>query len=376
VTIDALVGGNLGASGQQYVHHPEAPAGFGIIGRISPNGTIATDQIGTLDSVIAVTMAMPNVPGLLLLDGEVIAYRPVLPGEVATNPPAGLCFLKIIGRMLLGKGLGANQALPTHALGLTTPTQTVTRRLSAIPLPLGPVATIAQDIPDQKPFQILTNSDGKQMLSGAFDAPCALVCAPDGSADKAEIIYLPPSYSVTDSNNITTTYHATAPWLRGMYNSTPKAAGKAKDILIGWWPRFASGLPVAATAEHYRCRSYTWAGYPVGAHRCRFDGMQATVQVLAIPPMFSLEARTSVHAMDDWSTITARTLQTGANKVDLGIDNQDYEGAELRITWSYTATPSSALDDIALAGSSAPRIGSVHLPFRAPITILAVEDAQ
>jgi hypothetical protein len=112
----------------------------------------------------------------------------------------------------------------------------------------------------------------------------------------------------------------TAPWLRGMYNTTPVAWqdrpsadtwDNLAPLAIGWWPRYPSGYPQTLESQHaavenlvkkptttltreekntlaefsalMRCRSYAWAGFPLRFFGSRFpqEADLANMQVLS-----------------------------------------------------------------------------------------------
>jgi len=222
----------------------------------------------------------------------------------------------------------------------------------------------------------------------------------------------------------------TAHWLHGMYDSVPATAAWAatnNPIFIGWWPRYASSLPAddgnaSPTVEQFRCRSFAWVGFPVTVAEgffwpkllATFPAPWSSMRMAEVTniddrrdanganPAFIVEARAlTAKEDDDWTgalggpaiawrsqaatdlvpTSTALGTVTDASAVfDANDTLQRFSdgtqavgghGAELRITWHYTAKPSSLLRDVANAGNLAPAIGSVRIRGLAPVTVLA-----
>jgi len=142
----------------------------------------------------------------------------------------------------------------------------------------------------------------------------------------------------------------TAPWLRGMYNTTPVAWTGRPDsntfdnlapLAIGWWPRYPSALPNHFVGESnvvadlikkeqqglplsneeqeriqnlsalLRSRSYAWAGFPLRFHDCLFKGTGlASVNVLSTGDgLFDLHAL-GLDGTFDWNQAGRATITT------------------------------------------------------------------
>lgn len=329
--------------------------------------------------------------GLVTIGGEVFAYkqdseqdqidadRPMNPDPVRGNQAW------LIGRGLLGSAMRPHGG-PELVLHL----------------PIGPVAEVVDAIGDD-----LT---GRVTFEGSFSAPAMLLTSRDGRV--MELTTMPNSH--------------TAPWLRGMYNTTPidwVARGNAAvvpnlaPIAIGWWPRYPSVYPNGMNAsddyfpEYMRCRSYSWAGFPLRFHNTRFTETDS----LSVQPLSHGNGLFSTHitALDgslDWSTARWELMLSGSGTVpatpitdkgvvfrsDPFITSTDevihsrlatpsdtpraVDGAEVRIAWTYreqrltSATPPAEwLQTVARNGNRAPMIGPVYLRARAPNQVLNVE---
>lgn len=328
--------------------------------------------------------------GLIEIGGEVFAYktdstqdrldaeRPMNPDLVRGNQAW------LIARGLLGSSRRVHQGsdLVLH-------------------LPIGPVAEIVEALP--------VDALGDVQIDGFFAAPAMLLTSRNG--DRMELTTMPNSH--------------TAPWLRGMYNTTPMAWTGRPDsntfdnlapIAIGWWPRYPSALPNglhpqnAYFSERMRCRSFSWAGFPLRFHDSRFDAnASAAVTVLSngdglfnfqataldgrldwrdarwltlfpasgtpsATPLDASEAFNSVHFITAGDEPLNARLTTPRDTLRL------VDGAELRVLWTY-ATPNLAnglpsaewLQSVARHGNRAPMIGPVYLRARAPSKVINVE---
>ena len=254
--------------------------------------------------------------GLIDIGGEVFAYkadstqdrmdaeRPMNPDLVLNNQAW------LIGRALLGstRRVHRGQELVLH-------------------LPIGPVAEIRNTA---LPIDQL----GPVAFDGSFAAPAMLLSSRNG--DQMELTTMPNNH--------------TAPWLRGMYNTTPVAWEARPDaatwsnlapIAIGWWPRYPSAFPQRLTddvanarvlqkkqktipltnAEQIflqnhssllRCRSYAWAGFPLRFHDGQFSATDsASVQVLSNGDgLFNVQAL-ALDATLDWSAADLLMLLAG-----------------------------------------------------------------
>ena len=180
------------------------------------------------------------------------------------------------------------------------------------------------------------------------------------------------------------------------------------DLVIGWWPRYASPLPNAGdipTAAHLRSRMRSWAGFPFRLRGAVFDpemivgrsgaNAVAAVEVLdASPDNIEVVARAMAFGAN-WTVAPAQLLIAGTNLLGQSRSAMDVfgyapqfvtgltatdqpvstDGAELRLAWQLPSSwiTSGKLADIAKAGGSAPRIGAVRLRCLAPTTVLANE---
>jgi hypothetical protein len=316
----------------------------------------------------------------------------------------------LIGRSLLGSTRRAHQG-PELVLHL----------------PIGPVAEVIGTIPSAKklepkdPLYDVARTTGQMGIN--FIGPLNL-------ASDSNIPFNPPAVLLTSRNGdqqemtVLPNNH-TAPWLRGMYNTTPinwvdrGSAAEIPDLAplaIGWWPRYPSGYPKDLStrspverAAFLRCRSYAWAGFPLRFHDSQFSGADLA-QVTALSTgggLFDLQAL-ALDGRMDWGVAKMVPLPIGsisapATDMDMSAvfnseifklltpDTEDkshfndtvairtVDGAELRIIWTYhdepltTPTPAEWLQDTALSGNSAPMIGPVYLRARAPNKIISVE---
>lgn len=326
--------------------------------------------------------------GLIEVGGEVFAYktdstqdrldaeRPMNPDPVRNNQAW------LVGRGLLGSTRRIHQG-----------TELV------LHLPIGPVAEVVDALP--------IDALGDVRLDGSFAAPAMLLSSRNG--DIMELTTMPNSH--------------TAPWLRGMYNSTPVAwAARPNDgtfannsaLAIGWWPRYPSAYPNGGMPDYFAelmaCRSYSWAGFPLRFHQSRFPQVPGLAQVQVLGTgngVFALNA----YALDgsfDWGNTMVANLSDGitapAAPVDAtGAFNSErfltasderisdrlayqgeapraVDGAELRVTWTYRTprltqaiSPAEWLRQAAIHSNNAPMIGPVRLRAFAPNQVLNVE---
>jgi hypothetical protein len=191
--------------------------------------------------------------GLVTIGGEVFAYKNDLPAQSTQA--------KIIARGLLGsvRKPHVGDEIIMH-------------------LPLGPVDEIRNALNE--------NLQGEVLFAGqSIDAPAVLLVSRDGK--KREIVTFPNGH--------------TAPWLRGLYNTTP-VAWKARPtdgsiindapIAIGWWPRYPPALPRDTLSQRgdiraalLRCRSYAWANFPFRFHQTYFKGDEPSTLTILDNPM-------------------------------------------------------------------------------------------
>ena len=329
--------------------------------------------------------------GLVEIGGEVFAYRQNGAGDEADAERAATDPLRdtvrnnqawLIGRSLLGSTRRAHQG-PELVLHL----------------PIGPVAEIVDALP--------IDAVGHVQVDGSFSAPAMLLSSRNG--DSMELTTMPNNH--------------TAPWLRGMYNSTPvtwaarSSAGTFANnsaLAIGWWPRYPSAYPQnllsrSDIAAHLASRSYAWAGFPLRFHDAQFSGPElGSVQVLSTGGgLFDLSAL-ALDGIFDWNLAGRMALTTTGAVPGDPVDISDafvsdrfislvkedlngrlinpagtpraVDGAELRVVWSYTSaalssslTPAKWLQQAATNGNRAPMIGPVYLRTRAPNKVLNVE---
>jgi len=307
--------------------------------------------------------------GLVDIGGEVFAYQ--RPGNDTTAA-------YLIGRSLLGSTRRIHQG-----------------KELVLHLPIGPVAEVVDALP--------LEFTGRVQFSGYFAAPAMLLTSRNGEA--MELTTMPNSY--------------TAPWLRGLYNSTPvawqgRASAAAWDTLtplaIGWWPRYPSAyandtFASSHLAQSLRCRSYAWAGFPLRFHDCVFTGTNSAdlINLDDAAGMLQL-CTTALDGTLDWSAakMLSRSESPGVTPIDIsdvftserfrdannpagirwlntGVPHA-VDGAELRVLWTYraarmagSALPSDWLQQAARNGNRAPMIGPVRLRAHAPNKVINVE---
>jgi hypothetical protein len=181
-------------------------------------------------------------------------------------------------------------------------------------------------------------------------------------------------------------------------------------------PQFLSADQLTFLKTHaarMRCRSYAWAGFPLRFHDAQFKKLDVPeVTILSDGGIFDLYAvaldgtmdwnvagdfskpddLTEIFASDRFMILEDEKLNTRLINPQDNIrlingvpqprkDNtRTVDGAELRIIWDYyddplpaTASPAEWLQKTARNGNSAPMIGPVYLPARAPNKIISVE---
>jgi hypothetical protein len=350
-----------------------------------------------------------NTYGLLKVGGEAFAYRPIANNEV-----------ELFARAQLG---GVAVTDPPELLA----SQSGHERLSVMPLPIGPVAELASPLAgagadvvgvvaqqyyrDAETWPVGRGSQaGDQRLSLA--APATLLSADDGSAVEC-LRLVPRPYS----NQV-----VAGAWLRGLHGSAvtawtgqqlivnrptawvdwsvnppppalqPVSPTPSNPAVIGWWPRYAPGMPGVPGPEHLRSRSHAWAGFALRLHGSRFDpGISALSAGVAEVEVVKangwvLEARalaagTTTAELFNWDASPMSALVEGDNP---GLTdpfswsrfaNREVDGAELRLHW-HRVSAGTGLDAIAAAQGRAPRIGAVRLRCVAPTRILSVEEVR
>ena len=385
---------------------PGWPQGTQVQANIVPpnNNRWMDDQLMTNPLLIRTDQPIFNdAYGIVEIGGETFAYKTdsqndekdALPTDapIPTDPKIPAVDLVrnnqawLIGRSLLGSTRRAHQG-PELVLHL----------------PIGPVAEITTAIGEDFIGSVSLEP------GGIFNPPAVLLTSRNG--DQQEMTVLPNNH--------------TAPWLRGMYNTTPinwvdrGSAAEIPDLAplaIGWWPRYPSGYPKDLSTRSpversafLRCRSYAWAGFPLRFHDSQFSGADLA-QVTALSTgggLFDLQAL-ALDGRMDWGVAKMVPLPIGsisapATDMDMSAvfnseifklltpDTEDkshfndtvairtVDGAELRIIWGYyddplpaTASPAEWLQKTARNGNSAPMIGPVYLRARAPNKIISVE---
>ncbi len=403
--------------------------------------------------------------GLVAIGGEVFAYRRGTSNDLPFPPLAGFNYL-VGGNAPLNNRIGV--LIGRSLLGSHRPTVATTTPLSVLPIPIGPVAVVADrnidplnptpadprwfrlvgggvdsprtiyvinpdpdsnpdTSPPSTPDLNLPNAFIEQSFAAPlaqWDAPASLVCGRMG--DKPRVIQFvgprnfihnvprklpPPNPPYWDLNGVANFSEFTiADWMLGLYNSgidipAATAGPQPGDLVIGWWPRYPSALPAESEcrAEHFRCRTYAWAGFPL-----RYSDSVFWWDPSSLPAPFTGTPVAEVRFPDNsdgFFTLAYRAMSSGVDwttaRNDLGgttpipgaagpaaaFDNVRFrtdtsklprpvDGAELRVTWHYQDPRTSVLSDIAANGNRAPRIGPVILRCRAPTKILDTETSR
>jgi hypothetical protein len=331
--------------------------------------------------------------GLVLIGGEVFAYERQRQGN---DWDATRSTIRLIGRGLLGSTPSIHRG-PEPALVL----------------PIGPVGRLARALSsggnDQELFlstraaRDTSLEDPSRSNKAVLNAPVMLLSSSDGT--RMELISAPN--------------RGVAPWHRGMYNtmvqgswpgSTTGNTPQQDTLVIGWWPRYPSGMPnqqsqtwgALSTDQRsalMRCRMYAWMGFPLRFHDTWLTGGNGLVDIELIDDgigTFNVIAS----ALDqgfDWeeSLATGMTLRMGGGSQDASavcsrLQTRAVDGVEIRVHWAYQLPPADPaqgggananaaaafLDRVAKAGNTAPMIGKVRLRARAPTKILQVEEAR
>lgn len=325
--------------------------------------------------------------GLVSIGGEVFAYErqynQVPPGEHGH-------WIRLIGRSLLGSKMVVHRG-PEPVLVL----------------PIGPVTRLLQSInqggTNEQGLFVSPATNRGQNQHHVVNAPAMLFCSPDGK--KMELIAAPN--------------RCIAPWHRGMYNTVPIAwTGSASGVntqsdtlVIGWWPRYPSGLPnrqapIWSTGPQQlsallRCRTYPWMDFPIRFHDTWLTGGNGLVDIEMIDDgigTFNVlaSALDQGFAWDESITNSFTLNPSGAGQDATSIfsrfQRQAVDGVEVRVRWEYRLAPADGsnlsqtsgsgnpasvfLDRVATAGNTAPMIGKVKLRARAPAKILQVEETR
>jgi hypothetical protein len=327
--------------------------------------------------------------GLVLIGGEVFAYE-------GRRPPNGRPSIRLVGRGLLG-------SKPIIHRGPE----------AVLVLPIGPVGRLVEklDLSATSEQQLFISTKGVKYPSSisrgyeTLNAPVMLLSSSDGA--QMELI--------------TATNRCVAPWHRGMYNTEPQknwpgsytndGNPKIDTLVIGWWPRYPSGLPNQQAqlwsslsndkrSAMLRCRMYAWMGFPIRFHDTWMQGGAGLLNIDLIDDgvgTFNVLA-TALDQGFDWNESLANsvTLNAGVNGQDASaifsrFQNKSVDGIEARVRWEYRLPPANSsqggsgptgnaavtfLNRVATAGNTAPMIGKVKLRAHAPVKILQVEEAR
>ncbi len=299
-------------------------------------------------------------------------------------------------------------------------------------LPIGPVTEVIGSVP---PPPVTIPPTPPKPMGIDFTGPLDLVPLPAGRSFNPPAVLLTSRDGKSQEITVLPNNH-TAPWLRGMYNTTPinwavrppvpaiappptngsqppplPPIPNLAPLAIGWWPRYPSGYPKDLStraaderAAFLRCRSYAWAGFPLRFHDTQFGGTDLA-QVTALSTgggLFDLQAL-ALDGRMDWGVAKMDSLLNGNNSnafnseifkvlTDESLNSRltneagairTVDGAELRIIWTYrdkpliednpAASPAEWLQEAARSGNSAPMIGPVYLRARAPNKVISVE---
>ncbi len=331
--------------------------------------------------------------GLVLIGGEVFAYE----RQDLLNQNT-LRTIRLIGRGLLGSKAVIHRGPET-----------------VLVLPIGPVGRLVQKLDhsatsEQELFistQVEKGDPNKYPYPGheILNAPVMLLSSSNG----------------TQMELITATNRCVAPWHRGMYNTEPQKSWPGSftnngnpnidTLVIGWWPRYPSGLPNQQSnlwsslsndkrSAMLRCRMYAWMGFPIRFHDTWMQGGAGLLNIDLIDDGVGT-FNVLVSALDqgfDWNDSIANsfTLNAGSNNQDASaifsrFQNKAVDGVEARVRWEYRLPPANSsqggsgptdnpaatfLNRVATAGNTAPMIGKVKLRARAPVKILQVEEAR
>ena len=311
-----------------------------------------------------------NDLGLIKIGGEVFAY------ERQTNVQnGGRQIVKLIGRSLLGSVASPH----------TGPEPVMI-------LPIGPVTRLVRPLREKgQPEEIFLTPHSRTRLNPDTqddpNAPALMFCSSDGQ--KMELFVMPDRH--------------TAPWLRGMYNTTVQnwAAGNVDTFVIGWWPRYPSGHPnkastVWGSADQsnalLRNRMYAWMGFPIRFHNMYLNGGNALVELSLLDDgagTYNVSASAITEGFD-WNESRNNSFPlspTGApmdaSSIFSRYAERPIDGVEVRVRFEYRNPPANPqsnvaafLQQVAVNGNTAPMLGKTKLRARAPTKILHVEEAR
>jgi hypothetical protein len=326
---------------------------------------------------ITLTSTVPALSrslGVALIDGEVFAYRK----EPATpTSPAGLT--------LIARGLLGSERRDHGTWG--------ERPWPVLELPLGPV------------WQLLDHGGGstanalekllqEPLRASPYDSPTSesswFFISTDGHSRSSTLPSSPATVLVID-HGTDTTYHGVQlagpnhgarpagatnpdagaficpPWLRSLYGSAMPATNTtaASPLLIGWYPRFASAMPrdgsTGLSEQHFRCRSYPWAGFPLRFARMRLPLLASNPVQLPISgsqTVIEIQRRAMAGALNGDDTVAGALRFRDSTRAGPGTGFSDWlarppfdditasrwledlieadlDGLEIRASWHY-----------------------------------------
>ncbi len=311
-----------------------------------------------------------NDLGFIKIGGEVFAY------ERQTNAPnGGRHIVKLIGRSLLG----------SVATKHTGPEPVMV-------LPIGPVTRLVRPLNNSgQPQEVfLTPHSRTRQNPDTHDdpnAPALMLCSSDGQ--QMELFAMPDRH--------------TAPWLRGMYNTTMQnwGTGNGDTFVIGWWPRYPSGHPNKASTTWgstdqsnalLRNRMYAWMGFPIRFHNMYLNGGNALVELSLLDDgagTYNVSASAITEGFD-WNESRNNNFQLSPTGAPMDVSSifsryadRPIDGVEVRVRFEYRNPPANPqtnvaafLQQVAVNGNTAPMLGKTKLRARAPTKILHVEEAR
>jgi hypothetical protein len=193
----------------------------------------------------------------------------------------------------------------------------------------------------------------------------------------------------------------TAPWLRGMYDTT-KTDWQATDepIVIRWWPRYPSLLPPTPRPEAYRSRQFPWFSLPWHLRRLKLTGVAAGNEVDAADAVTEVRVMAGARAdgavqagvfafvggsgPGDWSVVS-KTSFPSPNQIERSSPSgwtwgpaiTEIDGVEARLTWHYKGTgigiSADTMSDLAQRGGTPVHSHGLRLYGTAPIVVLGTE---
>lgn len=435
VIIDDLCAGESTGVGDA---NDQGAVGCGII-QIDGN---PTGRLSSAASDLPVTVMAsqpifqsPNNYGLVLIDGEVFAWR-----KNGDNNHADLIARALLGTRAASHSLGIPAAAQLTVLG-AAPGRTVQPSLPAYALPMGPVAELCS------PLAAGAHNVGVDVVEVPYgnyykDPVDFTHPSQDSYANDPHLIMRPPfvlCHDPADGDTVevmrlfyrpASTQRITARWLRGVYGTTdttwtapytpathvgawspidpgaqpvtPQLASNPpmlNPIMIGWWPRFAPGQTGSPPVEALRSRSFSWAGFALRLSGSRFDpygvpalksavGGIADVGVAAdggcTVTASALAAEEATGVVFDWDKAWLKRVSL-SQSANAGLTDpfnwdrfqlREADGAELRIHWAAPTSAATGLLRAADASGRTPRLENVRLRCVAPNRVLAVEEVR